>query len=219
MAAQPGPFARLRFSVGCCWATITIAFVLIVSVHAALLYTFATGLGPKFSRIIVGPLVARVIERAPPPRLPPPPPPQLSSTHIELPPMEHLPPIESDPTDVVAKTPREPAHPALPPSAQPALVNRVQGGPGIGFLSTADFYPDASIRMEEKGVATVKACVDAKGHLTSEPVIVDSSGSPRLDAAALRLAKAGSGHYRATAEDSRAVNSCYPFRIRFALHD
>jgi hypothetical protein len=34
---------------------------------------------------------------------------------------------------------------------------------------------------------------------------------------ALKLAKAGSGHYLATTEDGRPVNSCYPFRIRFQI--
>ena len=41
----------------------------------------------------------------------------------------------------------------------------------------------------------------------------------RLNEGALRLAKAGSGHYGATIEDGRPVNSCYPFRIRFDLRN
>jgi TonB family protein len=106
----------------------------------------------------------------------------------------------------------------MPPS-MPPTVNRVQGGPGIGFPSTDDFYPDASIRMAEKGAAIVKACVDGNGRLTSEPTIIESTGKSRLDEAALRLAKAGSGHYRATTENGRPVNSCYPFRIRFELRN
>jgi TonB family protein len=76
-----------------------------------------------------------------------------------------------------------------------------------------------SIRMGEKGIATVKACVNGQGHLTSEPAIIQSTGSPRLDEAALRLAKSGSGHYRATSEDGHPVSSCYPFRIRFELRN
>ncbi|HXA36709.1 MAG TPA: energy transducer TonB [Steroidobacteraceae bacterium] len=255
LAEQHGAIRRLRFAIGCCWATIiiarehavaalpatssptghaqfirypqddfpfftgrTITFVLVASLHVAVLYGLAMGLGPKFTKVIAGPFAIRVIE--PPPRttLPPPPPPLVARTRIELPLQEPMPPIESDPTDAVETTPREPPRAVLPPSA-PTAVNRVQGGPGIGFPSTNDFYPDASIRLGERGVATVRACVDPKGRLISEPTITESTGSTRLDEGALRLAKAGSGHYRATMEDGQPVNSCYSFRIRFELRN
>jgi TonB family protein len=195
----------------------TITFVLVASLHAAVLYGLAMGLGPQFTKVIVDPLVPRVID--PPPRgsLPPPPRPHVSPTTLELPRQAEMPPIESDPTEGVQATVHEPPQPMLPPSAP--MINRVQGGPGIGFPSTDDFYPDASIRAGEKGAATVRACVDGKGRLVSEPTIIQSTGSARLDESALRLAKAGSGHYRATTEDGQPVYSCYPFRIRFELRN
>ncbi|MGB6308842.1 MAG: energy transducer TonB [Steroidobacteraceae bacterium] len=195
----------------------TITFVLVASLHAALLYGLAMGLGPKFTRIITGPLETHIVQ--PPPRssLPPPPRPKLSPTKLELPPPEIMPQIESDP-DVPRAVPTDPPLPPTPPTG-PTVVNRVQGGPGTGFPSTAEFYPDASIRMGEKGAATVKVCVDAKGRLTSAPTMVESSESARLDEAALRLAQAGSGHYRASTEDGQPVYSCYPFRIRFELRN
>jgi hypothetical protein len=71
--------------------------------------------------------------------------------------------------------------------------------------------------MGRTGISTVQVCTDDKGRLTAAPMIAQSSGSSGLDEGALRLAKAGSGHYRATTEDGRAVNSCYPVRIRFDL--
>jgi TonB family protein len=255
LAEQHGQLSRLRFGLGCCWATHviardhgvaalpatsspmghgqfmrhpqddfplftgrTITFVLVASLHAAVLYGLAMGLGPKFTKILVDPLTPRVIETPPRSNLPPPPHPQISTPRIEVPPPETMPPIESDPTDVIVETPRELPHPVLPQS-DPIVVNRVPGGPGIGFPSTNDFYPDTSIRMGEKGVATVRACIDGKGRLISEPTIIQSTGSTRLDEGALRLAKAGSGHYRATTEDGQPVNSCYPFRIRFELRN
>jgi TonB family protein len=114
-------------------------------------------------------------------------------------------------------TPVEPRRdPDTPP---PPKVDRVPGGPGKGFPDTADYYPDASRRLGEKGVASVRVCVDAAGRLTSDPALAQSSGSGRLDGSALRLAKAGSGHYRPTLEDGRAVSSCFPFRIRFEIRD
>ena len=195
-----------------------ITFVLVVSLHAAVLYGLAVGLGPKFTKIIAGPFVSRIIETPQRSSLPLPPRVQLSTTTIKLPPQEAMPPIDSDPTDVVVGTQVEPSQLALP-SSPPSVVNRVLGGPGIGFPNTNDFYPDASIRMGEKGVATIRACVDGQGRLISVPTIVQSTGSARLDEGAVKLAKAGSGHYRATTDDGQPVNSCYSFRIRFDLRN
>jgi TonB family protein len=196
----------------------TITLIFVASVHVAVLYGLAMGLGPKFSKVIASPFVTRIIEPPAHSSLPPPPRPQVAAPRIELPPQESMPPIESDQADAVDAVPREPPLAVLPPSG-PITVTRVQGGPGSGFPSTNDFYPDASIRMGEKGVATVRTCVDSKGRLIADPTILQSTGSTRLDEGALRLAKAGSGHYRATMEDGRAVNSCYPFRIRFELRN
>jgi TonB family protein len=97
------------------------------------------------------------------------------------------------------------------------VVQQLAGGPGAGFPETADFYPSPSIRLGEEGLSTVRVCVDQKGRLTSDPTTVRGSGSARLDEAALKLARAGSGHYRATTEDGQPVNSCYPFGVRFQL--
>lgn len=108
---------------------------------------------------------------------------------------------------------------AVGPSTVPVTprITRVMGGPAQGFPNTADFYPATSIRLDERGVATVRVCVNEAGRLTAEPAIAQSSGSPRLDAGALRLAKAGSGHYGPTTEDGRPVSSCYSFAVRFQL--
>jgi TonB family protein len=87
----------------------------------------------------------------------------------------------------------------------------------MGFPNADDFYPQAARRLEEQGSVIVQVCVDPKGRLTSEPTTVQSSGNARLDGGALVLAKAGSGHYRATTEDGHAVGSCYAFRVVFTL--
>jgi TonB family protein len=253
LAAQRGPIARLRFAIGCCWATNVIAheygvalpaagaslghahsmrlghdhpffagrtltLVLVVTLHVAVLYGLAMGLGPTF-KVSPSPLLNQVLE--PPPRNSPPPLPlpRPLLPRIRLPPQETPTPVESEPTDVIEGTLPEPPRVVQPPPSLPPAVNRVQGGPGVGFPSTDDFYPDAAIRNGEKGVATIRACVDGRGRLTSEPTIIESTGSSKLDEGALRLARAGSGHYRATTENGQPVNSCYPFRIRFELRN
>src|SRR6202163_3835217 len=117
---------------------------------------------------------------------------------------------------MTAEIVQEPSRPVSPVSP-PRIVKQVQGGPGAGFPNPDDFYPDLARRMEEQGIATVRVCVDAKGRLTSDPATLQGTGSPRLDEGALKLARAGSGHYRPTTEDGEPVNSCYPFHIRFQL--
>jgi TonB family protein len=123
---------------------------------------------------------------------------------------------EDVPTQVVEKS-LEASSPPLPPEPPTHVVQQVAGGPGAGFPDTADFYPSLSIHLGEEGMSTVRVCVDPKGKLTSDPTTVKSSGSARLDEGALKLARAGSGHYRAATEDGRPVNSCYPLGIRFQL--
>jgi TonB family protein len=115
-----------------------------------------------------------------------------------------------------SEDPLPPEFPYSPPP-QPTPVKRVPGGPGSGFPSTADFYPPLSRSVGETGVTAVQVCVDAHGRLTADPKIWESSGSARLDAGALALAMAGSGHYRSTTEDGQPVTACYRYRIRFAL--
>ncbi|MDP9009455.1 MAG: TonB family protein [Pseudomonadota bacterium] len=131
-----------------------------------------------------------------------------------------VPPVSFPSDDVTAKVGEKLIEPYSPP---PPLVTpthevaRVAGGPGAGFPDTADFYPSLSIHLGEEGISTVRVCVDPKGRLTSVPMTVKSSGNARLDEGALKLARAGSGHYRPTAEDGQLVNSCYPFGVRFQL--
>lgn len=257
LSEQRGCIARLRFALGCCWATLAIArehaatllpatssplglksciryseddssfftdrgiaIVLVASLHAAVFCGFAVGLGPRISKFMVGPITAQIIERHERADPPPAPRPRITPARIEVPPQEAMPSIEADPA---AMSITEGA-PADPPDAErrapePKVVNRVQGGPGVGFPRTDDFYPDASRRAGETGIATILACVDGKGRLSVDPAILQSTGSARLDESALRLARAGSGHYRATTEDGRPVNACYPFRIRFELRN
>jgi TonB family protein len=111
-----------------------------------------------------------------------------------------------------------PGPPLTIESAAPGRdVSRVLGGPGAGFPAMRDFYPPGSILAEETGAAAVRVCVDRNGRLTSDPLIVESSGYRRLDGGALALARAGSGHYRSTTEDGAPVSGCYAFRVRFEL--
>ena len=194
----------------------TIALILIACLHLALIYVLAVGLGNRREAALYDPMLMgfqqEIPDRGPPP---PPLPVRFAPTHIDVvePQIPLDVPRDAGPQDLTSERTRDTVR------AAPAKVDRIIGGPGKGFPNTADYYPDASRRLGEKGAAGVQVCVDANGRLTSQPAITQSSGSARLDEGALTLARAGSGHYRATTEDGRAVSSCFPFRIRFEFRD
>ena len=194
------------------------ALILIACLHLALIYFLAIGLGNRTVAALPPSIVATFQDEIRT-RQPPPPPPSVPLAH---PPIDVVEPVfdlslprDGPPVQGVVDRPKE------PPTAPTPKVDRIVGGPAKGFPATADYYPDASRRLGEQGATAVQVCVDPRGRLTSEPTITQSSGSARLDGSALSLARAGSGHYRPTTEDGRAVSSCFPFRIRFELapHD
>jgi TonB family protein len=260
MSARPQGISRLRFAVGCCWATSiivrehsgatvpavtaaaapahfggylqmgpayssrrTVTFILVASLHAAVLGGLMLGLTQRLKKPSPPDFQTRVIdqERQPVPR-PEIPQPNVSQTAIDLPPIWDLPPIEDENTVIDATRPG-PVEPTggeispVPPQEPQRAVNRVRGAPGAGFPNTSDYYPDRDIRSGRQGAAAVTVCVDTQGRLMSSPAILHSSGSPSLDQAALRLAKAGSGHFRPTTEDGQPVNACYGFEVQFVL--
>lgn len=252
LAAQRRGLSRLRFAIGCCWATQVIAhdqvalsgaatsargrgpivtlaqhdpslfsrrtiiFFLIVSVHALMIYGLANGLVQTVAEAIQPPTVTRIVnEPSPQETASPAPEPNLWHPLVSLPVPDPLdfPPDTATAGDTVISPPQNASSAPLPAN----VVHRLLGGPGPGFPDTNAYYPYASRRLGETGVATVRVCVDGNGRLASDAAIAQSSGSARLDEGALKLAKAGSGHYRSTTEDGRPVSYCYPFRIRFEL--
>jgi len=252
LAERRGALARMRFGIGCCWATRviahefsapkvlaaasatgnkvmnayaqhdyslfsrrTLAFVFIIGLHGMLVLVLANGLGHTWTDVIPPSMRVDPMPEVPKtPSLPPLPPPSFTPPVINIPTTEV--PFYA-PTEDALTVPTVVAPPDdhLAPTAPMHSVNRVVGGPGKAFPNTEDYYPFDARRRGEQGVATVQTCVDEKGRLTAAPKLAQTSGSASLDEGALKLAKAGSGHYRASTEDGRAVSSGYEFRIRF----
>ena len=256
LMGRKGAFSRIRFGLGCCWATRviarefgvaaataansaagqsvliahgghdfswlsrrTLALIAIVFLHAVVFYAYLSGLHPKIVDEPSPPIDGVVLtqQRTPPTAKPLPPPRLATTTFDTLPPPPFPVNFPADPKTIAPA--RDPLLP-IPTTPQAAKrVVRISGGPGAGFPNTEDFYPPAARRLGEAGAAAVQVCVDSNGRLTANPAIVQSSGIAKLDAGALRLAQAGSGHYRPTTEDGRPVSSCYAFRVRFRLED
>lgn len=196
----------------------TTAIIVIVGVHLGIFYLYLTG----FTRTIVpNPAdsikmhwITQSRERVrPTPLLPP----TITTTTVDRVPLPDTKfEVPAAPTAItVARLPEPPD--TTPPPPKP--IDRVTGGPGAGFPNTEDYYPPESRRLDETGTSVVSVCVDPRGRLTAAPALVTSSGIGQIDEGALRLARAGSGHYRPTTENGRPVSSCYAFRVRFQLED
>jgi TonB family protein len=82
--------------------------------------------------------------------------------------------------------------------------------------STDAYYPPASIRLQETGVAQVQACVTSTGELSRAPSLLASSGSPRLDTAAMAWVGEALRFTPAT-QNGVPVASCKGFRVVFKL--
>jgi len=201
----------------------TTAFVVIVALHVAVIYAFATGLVHGIIEAIPRSMETTFLPDTTHDVKPPPP------TEVDLIQPQKLVIVERDIPFDVPPDPTPPIRdvmvgPAVPPPVPTAPkveapVKRVLGGPGKGFPNSADYYPAASRRLGEQGSATIHVCADAQGRLTEDPTVAQSSGMARIDEGALKLAKAGSGHYRATTENGVAVNACYPVRFTFEFRD
>ncbi len=201
----------------------TTVLCLIIALHLAVIYAFATGVAHRVITEFVQPTFYRVLD--PPPHAQPPPPPPPAGPVFKSGPLERIDgPVIHFQSEVPAGISQDPVIERTESTNQTATGSartavRVPGGPGRGFPDAEDFYPTASMRSGETGVATVRVCADSNGRLTEPPQIARSSGIARLDDGALALARAGSGHYRSTTEDGRPVADCYPFRVRFQLRD
>ncbi|HEV2443939.1 MAG TPA: energy transducer TonB [Steroidobacteraceae bacterium] len=196
----------------------TVAMVAIVCLHAAVFYAYLSGFTQG---IVTNPtkwIDLSYIPRQPPtphvrPALPPP---TLTPIVESLPPPNPTFKLSADPAIITVPRTTNVGPVQLPPAK---AVQRVIGGPGAGFPDTGDYYPAGPRRLGEAGATVVSVCVDPRGRLTAAPAIVDSSGIGQIDEGALRLARAGSGHYRPTTENGQPVSSCYAFRVRFQLED
>lgn len=83
--------------------------------------------------------------------------------------------------------------------------------------SPDDYYPAASLRLQEQGDAIVRVCVSAAGTLEGPPAIERSSGSRHLDGAALKWASEALAFTPAT-RNGAAVSACKGFRVSFRLN-
>ena len=202
----------------------TVAVLLIIGFHGLLILGFSSGLAQHVVQSV--PALIHISFESSTPQHPQPPPPavnfkprMIDARDPSLPDPQKIElAVESSPAKTGPVLQSQP--PATGEKVEPQrTVHGVLGGPASGFPNTDDYYPPTSRRLAETGITDVQVCVNEQGRLTADPTLLRSSGSHRLDDAALNVAKAGSGHYQPTTEDGAPVSSCYPFRVRFRLKD
>lgn len=192
-----------------------IFFVAIVILHIVLIYLFQSGLATRIIHAAEPPLETTIAQDVQKRDLPPPPPP----------PKMERPPVEVPPPDVVINVPAEPTSTAItntttkhveapPPAPKPVVQTKAEldlkHSP-----STQDYYPPTSVRMNETGVAQIRLCSAADGSVAGTPTLIRSSGSSRLDEAAIKWGI----HVRMKPAtlDGKAVEGCVPLAVRFVL--
>jgi protein TonB len=199
----------------------TIVLFVIVALHVFIAWALASGLARRTFELVAPPLQTDVIDEVKKEdQPPPPPPPQMERPPVEIPPPDVAieVPVETQTTAIQDTTNQHVVAPP-PPPAPVAKKNIVNPRPGKGFPSTEEYYPPASKRLGEEGSANVHVCVGPNGKITEDPTLAQTSGSARLDDGALKLAKAGSGHYQPGTEDGQPITQCMVFKIKFELRN
>lgn len=157
----------------------------VVLLHAALVYALITGLAYRVIRVVPVPIVAKIIAQQSPPQTAPPP-------AVFKPPLT---PFVPPPEVQIAKPPPAPTSTAItnvtavrPPTLTPA-PQVVRNLPHVDLASSNEpEYPPVSRRLGEEGRVLLQVLVDPDGRVIDAKV-VQSSGYPRLDQAAIEGVK------------------------------
>ncbi len=196
-----------------------ITFAVAVGVQVLIVVLLSTGLASRVINIVAPPIqtdiVQEVQKRDEPP---PPPPPKMERPPVEVPPPDVAinVPVETNSTAITNVTTKHVA--PQPPPAPPRKITRTYARLDIRHSPpTDDYYPPTSRRLGEQGTATVYTCFGPDGRVSGAPRVQRSSGSSRLDEAAVKWAS----HARAipATEDGKPVAGCVPFAVKFVLTD
>ncbi len=193
-----------------------VVFVVAVAVQIALFVVFETGMASRVLRVVAPPIQTDIVQEVQKhDQPPPPPPPKMERPPVEVPPPDVAinVPVETT-TTAITVTPKAKPVPHAAPAPHRAVIRYAEldmkNSP-----STDDYYPDISRRLDEQGTALVEACSAPDGRVNSAPKIYRSSGSSRLDTAALRWAS--HARFHPETEDGRPVASCVRFKVIFNL--
>jgi protein TonB len=136
-------------------------------------------------------------------------PPPIPVPTIEHPEIQWIAPDTTPPVQLGTRVVEDAAPGDPAPIASTELSYRATRSPD-------DYYPAVSLQLQEQGSAVVRVCVGASGRREGPPTIERSSGSRRLDAAAVLWAREALDFTPAT-RNGAAVAACKGFRVNFQL--
>lgn len=195
----------------------TVVLAAIIALHVFLAWVLATGLAQRAIQLVAPPIKTTIVQQTKKTvKPPPPPPPQLQQQQVEVPPpviQINVPTASQTHAITVQKQVVRSA-----PAPAPARVTPLRAI-AHDFPSTDSYYPDASRRLGEQGTVLVKLCIGAGGRVVGTPSVEKSSGSSRLDQAAIRYARATSGHFEPETRNGAPVTVCTALPIKFQLTD
>ena len=202
----------------------TLAFVLVVIIHALFFWVLASGLGAKIVEVVVGPVETKIIEELPDDdKEPPPPPPDIEQPPPYVPPPEVAIDLAIETTNTTAisnATSERPVVQAPPPVAKPverAVSKTPPSTQGRGARITQPEYPPASRRAGEAGTVQLRCFVQESGKCT-EVSVVKSSGFENLDQAAVKEVQRN-WRFVPGKEDGKPVAAWHTFAVTFRLTD
>jgi protein TonB len=202
----------------------TLAFFLVVIIHALFFWVLASGLGAKMVQTVMGPVETKIIEELPDDsKEPPPPPPDIEQPPPYVPPPEVSVDIAIDtgPTTAISNATSERPVAAPPPvAAKPverAVVKTPPSTAGKGARITQPEYPPASRRAGEAGTVQLQVYVLESGR-AGEVKIAKSSGFDKLDEAAVKEVQRN-WRFVPGKEDGKPVAMWHTFAVTFRLTD
>jgi periplasmic protein TonB len=202
----------------------TLAFILVVIIHALFFWVLASGLGAKIVEVVTGPVETKIIDEAPDEDRPPPPPPEMDTPPPYVPPPEISIEMAADtgPTTAISNvtSERPVAAPAPVAAAAPvakAVVKVPPSTQGKGARITQPEYPPASRRAGEAGTVTLQVFVQENGR-AGEVKVAKSSGFEKLDEAAVKEVQRN-WRFVPGKEDGKPVAMWHTFAVTFRLTD
>ena len=199
----------------------TMAFVLVMIIHALFFWVLASGLGAKIVQTVITDVQTKIIEEVKKDDTPPPPPPEMEAPPPYVPPPDiaiEAPIDTSNSTAITNVTTTVPV--AQPPvqAAQPVqrqVVRTPPSGVGKGARITQPEYPSSARREGVEGTVVVAIFVKEDGR-PGEVKVSQSSGSTALDEAAVKEVMR-SWRLVPGKEDGKPIAMWHNFKITFKL--
>ena len=197
----------------------TLAFVLVVLIHAGFFYVLNSGLGAKLVQVITGPVQTEIIdEPEDEENEPPPPPPEIEAPPPYVPPPDfaiEMPAAQTNTTAITGVTNVKPTAPPPTKAPEKATVKTPPSTTGKGARITQPEYPPSSRRAGEEGTVTLQVYVLETGK-AGEVKVSKSSGFPKLDEAAVREVQR-TWRFVPGKEDGKPTAMWHTFNVTFRL--